>query len=448
MADELQPVPQSATGEVPVPNPIEASVQLAQEGRYLDAFTNWFQAPVEQRSAAIKNAVVWFVNYNNYLDAALKDPSISSVDAFVLNNFSLLHSITGEKIFTPSKETLIHTRELDSFRYPAMGGRGKRRFVRNPGSAIRPVGEEEQPNETVDTTSGLEQSIPFAQYGLSNKGIDKFSFFPSPQSRIKESLIDDEVATLIKRILPHLENTHVDDEETGFFLGRNLLHGVKHLNIVTDPEIGKYFEAWEIVDIRNDNFANMFQEKVVNAVMQFYFPSAAYFEKVFAQNNSYTQEGYQFKTQQGKLPGEVLYFTLLRQLVHLDKFVGKADLSAKEAERMKERIVGYLFSDPFMQRVRNYLRTDIAYPDDLLSMGIEGMNMVGDNNYRPRFDIEFDLKVQQRGEPARVKKRERFGEVVRAADKFLREKGDAGKADELAAREVNGTRFADYLKAA
>lgn len=55
MTDELHPLPNSTTdAEAQKINPLEVSVQLANEERYLDAFTNWFGVPLQKREEAIK----------------------------------------------------------------------------------------------------------------------------------------------------------------------------------------------------------------------------------------------------------------------------------------------------------------------------------------------------------------------------------------------------------
>lgn len=446
MSDETQPISQSLTGETLRTNPFERSAQLANEGRYLDSFTNWFHIPQAQRDEAVVVALKWLsTNSKSGLSDSLEDTDLSDQNKYVLKNLSLLYSTTGEKIFNPTGETIISIGELLNFKYPAIRGVKVIKFQRTGRESTTPSGE---------ISLGFEQSIrSLAQ--VHNIVVDanlrgKFLDFSPAREIIKYNLTDDEVTLLMKRFLSHLKEAPERLDEDYNMQRDSILDPVKHLNIVTDPEIGKYFEDFAIPEDSPLGAAAYSDVFMGMSIQRLYAPQIEYFEKVFSSNPHYAQEGFVFESDIfGKIPASLLYFTLLRQLVHLDKFVGKADLSAQESARIKGRIANYLFSDQFMQRSLPYLLSEEAYPDDLLGLGIKGMDQIAaGKEYRLRDDLFFNMRVIAQGEEAKRDKAERFKEILEEADGFLRSKGDGEKADQLAQREVSGIKFADYLKTA
>lgn len=357
-----------------------------------------------------------------YIDRALKHDA-SPLDHFIYSNLALLSSTTGKSCLDLLPQTTISLEEIETFKY-ALSAEAKTKFRRSgklgndkdttPASAF---GRNE--GSFIHKLESLRKELGLNFYWAYDDQT-KVSGFLKGGEVIQERLTNEEAVVLVKKLLPRIEGIDLDNEENVLTLAGNLMHPVKHLDIITDPDIGRYFETWAIPD----HAGTYESSQLVNFLIQHYFPSFQYFEKVFASAKEYTQKDFVFDIpKEGLLPASIIYFTLLRQLVNLDKYVNNHSdnhsLTPKEAKRMKYRIVGYLFSDGFMKRALPYLESNEEYPDDIVQME------------QLAASIKYDLTIVKRDKEAKEDKAERFREVLQAADAFLRAQGDNETADRL-----------------
>ncbi len=462
---EPQPLPPGVTtppeSDQPPSNPIEQSVQLAAEGKNLEAFTQWFKIPRDERETSIKRTLAWA----NEQRASMSDihrgyllnihglhrekVAIPEEQKFIIRNLPLLYSLNGETLFADPIAIDITHGDIFDFRYP-----GGQTFIRRrKATSISPS---TQPNNNGVSFTELWFSLRPAKLLMDTED------FSRPEEIIRDRLTEEEATTFLKKLEPYVtsyvkssDETH-DEKEINWIIGSKLgqfLHPIKHVNLINDPELGKYLED-VVIPEHGESFE---KDYLANFIRQQSFPSTKYFEKIFA-SKEYATENFRFtipedpvwKNSGGELPASAVYFTLLRQLPVLEKHADTLGLSPQEARLMKDRLTSYLFSQPFMKHVIPYFEVDEEYVDDLYRVGVSQLDRIKQDNeeYIRRSNFVRDLSIERTGDEARADKAKRFGEVIQAADRFLRETGDTPRAEELREREVAGVKFADFLPAA
>lgn len=343
----------------------------------------------------------------------------------------------AEKIFAPGEDSEISVDEINTLGRE-FSGLGGKRFVRSRGGE-HTIDANHEKSTTKTFSEKLNDAVKENNIRWSGFRYD----ISTAREILQTKITDDEMVLLLKTLMPRLQHEGFGDEEVWTTL--NFLHPTKHMAIVLDPEVGRYFRGdWSLINQRGDKG---YREFLDSSIYQHYFPPIEFWEKEFEERPEDTRADRVFKIGKdnflekdpgGDVPAHVFYFTILRQLVRLDEYIDPRIRTAhhipnnRELNRMKERLIGYLFSDPFMQHALPYLGTETEFPDDIIEMDI-GSEL-----------CHVTVPIRS-GEEAKEDKRKRFGEVLQAADAFLRTNGDSSAAERLKEREVMGIKFSDYL---
>lgn len=222
-------------------NPIEQSLQFAEERKYFDAFTTWFQATPEDRDEAIHSTWMNMTATGNLtLRDAMKEPSLSNADRFISRNLAFLISLTGERLFGPSNQLQLTAAELNGFyEYPLK--EDIRVFQRKTGALVE--GAKISPNTTRSFSLIVNEfnrkwntNLTPGNTEIANRAIVHLS-----EDTVKNNFTEEEMARFLKQAISRIKRDGVLDSEIGEYFRVGLVNLTRHKFLYNDPELGKYF---------------------------------------------------------------------------------------------------------------------------------------------------------------------------------------------------------------
>lgn len=378
--------------QTPPTNPVEQVHALAKEGNMYSSLLTWFGLPEEQRSEVLTKALKVGSQIQPALSWVVNRRETPDLENFILKNFSILSSKAAQKLLMPTDG--IEVTAQDMMEISDEEGRSAwNRF-----------------NKLVN-----EAGIKF------QAGIDDFS---SPSRTFTHFSLEEEREFLLK-LAAHMPS----DADLFIAYGLDLLRPIEHCDLLADPRLVDY--------VRETIFLTPHLEPLLaNFLSRGVFPSPEFFEEVFKLKPEETKPDTEFTiaTDKGNLdlPASLYYFSMLLRITKVPK-----DLKPEKLEERKQKIVGYLLNDQFMQRALPYLDTDNFYEKET------GHG----NEFIPEglMDIRYQADIKATGEEAKKIKRDKFGKILKTGITYLEEKGDTRIAQKLREKEVAGIKYFDFL---
>lgn len=175
-------------------------------------------------------------------------------------------------------------------------------------------------------------------------------------------------------------------------------------------------------------------EHLENFLAQGVFPSPEFFEEAFMRlkpedSDPYANLKISLKdVRDTGVPASVFYFTMLRRITTLEEM---RERHPEFGTGREEKIISYLLNDAFMEHALPYLGTEEAFED----------NFVGEDSKI----IFHNARIEATGKEAKQLKRQRLGEIIKAAVDYAHQKGNEEMVQRLTEREVSGVKFADFI---
>ncbi len=232
----------AASLENPEINPVEQSLHLAEERKYLDAFITWFQGSPQQRDEAVHQTWMKMAETKNWaLRSAMKSSSLSETDLFIARHLALLISLTGQKLFGPLPQEQLTLEEFGgAYEYPIQGKYNVfQRTGRDPENEAHLLANQKRRFDLM--VSELNQkwgtNLSVGDPHIANRAIVGLS-----ENTIRINFTAEEMSRFIKQTLPRVKMDAIpDNEKGGYFESAGLVEMPRHQFLSEDPELGKYF---------------------------------------------------------------------------------------------------------------------------------------------------------------------------------------------------------------
>ncbi len=369
--------------------------EMWESGRHYDSLRTWYDAPFELRDDAVNSVLLQ--------EAKSEEDSLRDVqyrnrgkpESLILQHYALLTTPAVGKVVNPEGNLIITGSDGDE-------------LASNPGG-----GDDQKFRTRLHT---LELNY---QYYYHDEGD-----FIEPKKDIVRNFSMEEARDFFLKLIPEM------DERSKFKLlsAWGIVDPTRYAELLTDPRLADDLERPLIEE------GNWGDEHLANFLVQGIYPSVEFFEEAFKRlrtEDSNSSSEFEISVK-GNLdvtvPSSVFYFSILRRMVQPRK-------SGMSTEERKNRIVEYLLNDAYMEHALPYIETDEVYGNELY-----GDVFVEEG----RISLAYQVDIEARGDEAKEIKRKRFGEVLRSAEEYLKEKGEIETIQKLKDREVTGINFADY----
>lgn len=366
-------------------NLLTSVYELWEEGQHYRSLQAWFATSLEERDDVINSVLLQEAEPANQSLRDIQYHVKGRPESLVLDHYALLTSAAVGKIINPSGTTVT------------LGDAYELSF--NPG--------EQRGNNCF---AARLRSIGLGGYTHYYHDADDFT---EPRNDITRNFDLEEEREFLLNLIPHIGTTDDLVEEQ---LLRGVVHAIRHADLLTDRRLADHVEKVVLLD-------HFWLAHLENFLAQGVFPSAAFFEEAFRRlkpEESAVNAVFRASIRDEEdtpIPASVYYFSILRKITSPEN-------------NQQQTIVSYLLSDAFMEHALPYLETGNVYPDDFIA---EGDKL-----------IFYHARVEATGDEGRRIKRERFGEILVLAEKYLTETRNAETIKELKNKEVAGVRFVDY----
>lgn len=365
-----------------------------EQGRHYESLVSWFSFPLERREDVV-NIVLLQEAQGRSLHSAQADTRGQPAN-LVLEHYTLLTTDAVGKLVMPSGQEPITDQDVKDLNNNPTGG--SMVFDRK----LRSI--------------GLRKN-QYTQYDMDD--------FIEPGNDIRSVFDLEEARKFLLKLIPYIHDEYV---KKGLLSSWGIVNGIKHADLLTDPRLTDDLETAILGEAP-------WHGRLANYLNQGVFPSPEFFEEAFKRLNTEDSDpNATFLVIRGigneqpvSVPAGVFYFTMLRRITTLAEYRKR---HPEFGQGREDRIISYLLNDTFMKHALPYLETEEVYGDDFVTEGISYLSYEG---------------VITRGEEAKVLKKERLGEVIKAAVEYAKEKGDQKTVQKLVSREVNGIKFSDYL---
>jgi len=364
------------------------------QGEHYKSLVKWFDLPQESRDDIINTTLLQEANPRDRSLRSAQYDTEGKPENLILRHYALLSTPEVGKIIHPNEDNPITSNDV-------------LRIFSNPGAA-----------------SG-EHSFRFKIMSLGlrqNPYFHDMDDFTKPNEDIKRNFSIEEAGEFLLELIPHVK----DDIKDQLLSSWGVISSIKHADLLTDPRLADDLEKSLIGEIS-------WASRVENYLSQGVFPSPEFFEEAFKRlKPEYVDPNANLQislkeANDTSVPASVFYFTMLRRITTLEKARGMDLEFTKDRE---DRIVSYLLNDAFITRALPYLDTEDVYQDNFISEGYG--------------QIMYNAKIEATGQEAKDIKSKRFGEILGAAETYLKQKGGTDTLQKLKDREIAGVKFSDY----
>lgn len=365
--------------------------EMWEQGRHYDSLVAWFETPTDQRDDVVNSVLLQEAEPSERSLRSAQYDTEGKPEHLILKHYALFATPAVGKIIKPNENDPITDDNVDELR-------------KNPGN-----------NEDF--------RIKIRSLGLGHEPYyHDMDDFIQPNHDITNNFSLEEARELLANLIPHISGKVKDRLLSSW----GIVGGIKHADLLTDPRLADALEKSLIGEV-------YWVTHLENFLTQGVFPSAEFFEEAFKRlkpEDSDPNAIFQISLRDigdTKIPSSIFYFTMLRRITLLKSFRENHPEFGKGRE---EKIISYLLNDAFMEHALPYLETEDAFED----------YFVEENSRLMR----HNAKIEATGEEAKEIKRKRFGEILQAAEAYLKEKEDIETIRKLRERGVAGVKFSDY----